>query len=120
LYLSKQKAENTIHFLGEIMDTFQFPIQRIQTDWGTEFFNYDFKYELHEHFITCRLMKPKTPHLHGKVERTQQTDKVEWWSLFDISDESLDLESLVLDWQNFYNKKKTPFFIKWQNTLTKV
>lgn len=36
-----KKAENTIHFLGEIMDTFQFPIQHIQTDWGTEFFNYD-------------------------------------------------------------------------------
>lgn len=45
-----KKAENTIHFLGEIIDAFPFPIQRIQTDWGTEFFNYDFQYELHEQF----------------------------------------------------------------------
>ena len=43
-----KKAENTIHFLGEILNTFPFPVQRIQTDWGTEFFNYDFQYELHD------------------------------------------------------------------------
>lgn len=101
-----KKVENTIHFLSEIIDTFQFPIQRIQTDWGTEFFNYDFQYELHEHFIKFRPIKPKTPHLNGKVERIQQTDKVEFWSLFDLSDKSLDLEFLALDWQNFYNKKR--------------
>jgi len=101
-----KKAENTIHFLGEILDTFEFPIQRIQTDWGTEFFNYDFQYELHEHFIKFRPIKPRSPHLNGKVERTQQTDKVEFWSLFDLSDESLDMEFLAIDWQNFYNKKR--------------
>jgi transposase-like protein len=27
-----KKVESTIHFLGEIIDIFQFPIQRIQTD----------------------------------------------------------------------------------------
>lgn len=101
-----KKVQNTIHFLGEILDTFEFPIQRIQTDWGTEFFNYDFQYELHEHFIKFRPIKPRSPHLNGKVERTQQTDKVEFWSLFDLSDESLDLEFLAADWQNFYNKKR--------------
>lgn len=99
-----KKVENTIHFLSEVIDTFGFPIQRIQTDWGTEFFNYDFQYELHEYFIKYRPIKPKTPHLNGKVERTQQTDKVEFWSLFDLSDESLDLEYLAIEWQEFYNK----------------
>ena len=84
-----KKAENIIHFLGEIIDTFQFPIQRIQTDCGAEFFNYDFQYELHEHFIKFRTIKPKTPHLNGKVERTQQTDKVKFRALFDLSDDSL-------------------------------
>ena len=38
LYPSKH-ATNTVLFLGEILDNFPFPIQRIQTDWGTEFFN---------------------------------------------------------------------------------
>lgn len=66
-----KKAENTIHFLGEILNTFPFPIQRIQTDWGTEFFNYDFQYEPHDHFIKFRPIKPNTPYLNGKIERTQ-------------------------------------------------
>ncbi|WP_409242074.1 DDE-type integrase/transposase/recombinase [Elizabethkingia miricola] len=43
VYFNK-KAKSTIHFLGEILDTFYFPIQHIQTDWGKEFFNYSFQY----------------------------------------------------------------------------
>ncbi|MCL1655466.1 IS481 family transposase [Elizabethkingia miricola] len=101
-----KKAESTINFLGEILDTFYFPIQHIQTDWGTEFFNYSFQYELHEHFIKYRPIKPRSPHLNGKVERTQQTDKSEFWSLVDLSDSDLDLNALAIEWQEFYNKKR--------------
>lgn len=36
---------------------------------------------------------PGSPHLNGKVERTQQTDKSEFWSLFDLSDINLDLNA---------------------------
>jgi transposase-like protein len=35
----RKTANNAVHFLGEVLDDFQFGIQRIQTDWGTEFFN---------------------------------------------------------------------------------
>jgi transposase InsO family protein len=115
-----KKADNTIHFLGEIMDTFQFPIQHIQTDWGTEFFNYDFQYELHEHFIKFRPIKPKTPHLNGKVERSQQTDKNEFWSLLDLSDKSLDLNALAIEWQNFYNKKRPHSSLKGKTPFQKL
>ncbi len=101
-----KKAESTIHFLGEILDTLQFPIQHIQTDWGTEFFNDAFQEELHEHFIKFRPIKPRSPHLNGKVERTQQTDKTEFWSFFDLTDTSLDLAYLAVEWQEFYNKKR--------------
>ncbi|WP_276835256.1 hypothetical protein [Chryseobacterium cucumeris] len=55
---SNKKAESTIYFLGEILDIFYFPIQHIQTDWGTEFFNYSLQYELHEHFIKYTPSKP--------------------------------------------------------------
>ena len=100
-----KKAESTIHFLGEL-NTFPFPVQRIQTDWGTEFFNYDFQYELHDHFIKFRPIKPRTPHLNGKVERSQQTDKTEFWNLIDLSDKTLDLNVMAMEWQEFYNKKR--------------
>ncbi|WP_227461954.1 integrase core domain-containing protein [Culturomica massiliensis] len=100
-----KKAESTIHFLGEILNTFPFPIQRIQTDWGTEFFNYDFQYD----FIKFRPIKPRTPHLNGKVERIRQTDKTEFWSLIDLSDKTLNLNEMTIEWQNFYNRKRSHF-----------
>lgn len=39
LYPSKH-AENTVKFLYEVIENLGFPIQRIQTDWGTEFYNH--------------------------------------------------------------------------------
>jgi transposase InsO family protein len=73
LYPNK-KAVSTVNFLGHILDTFEFPVHRIQTDWGTEFFNDLFQAELMDHFIKFRPIKPRSPHLNGKVERSQLTD----------------------------------------------
>lgn len=101
-----KKAQSSILFLGEVLDSFPFPVQRIQTDWGTEFFNYDFQQELHEHFIKFRPIKPRSPHLNGKVERSQQTDKSEFWRSIDLSDKSLDLNLLAKEWEYFYNHKR--------------
>jgi len=50
LYPNK-KVVSAIDFLGHVLDTLQFPIHRIQTDWGTEFFNDAFQEELMQHFI---------------------------------------------------------------------
>lgn len=102
----RKTAKNAIHFLGEILDDFEFAIQRIQTDWGTEFFNEAFQLELHEHFIKFRPIKPRSPHLNGKVERTQKTDKDEFWSCINLKNRDLDLNQLAKGWQEFYNKKR--------------
>jgi len=101
-----KKTDSAIDFLGEVLCSFPFPVQRIQTDWGTEFFNYRFQEELHEHFIKFRPIKPRSPHLNGKVERTQQTDKSEFWRVLDFADLSLDLNALALEWERFYNHKR--------------
>lgn len=45
-------------------------------------------------FIKFRPIKPRTPHLNGKVERSQQTDKTEFWNLIDLSDKTLDLNMI--------------------------
>jgi IS30 family transposase len=63
LYPNK-KAESTVDFLEYVLDTFPFPIKRIQTDRGTEFFNDIFQLELAEHFIKFRPIKPRSPHLN--------------------------------------------------------
>lgn len=105
LYPNK-KAESTVDFLGHILDTLQFPVHRIQTDWGTEFFNEVFQEELIEHFIKYRPIKPRSPHLNGKVERSQLTDKSEFYSTIPRKERNLDLAPKLLEWQNFYNHKR--------------
>ena len=104
LYPNK-KAESTVDFLGYVLDTFQFPVHRIQTDWGTEFFNDIFQEELMVHFIKFRPIKPRSPHLNGKVERSQLTDKSEFYSTINRKERTLDLAMKLLEWQNFYNYK---------------
>ena len=105
LYPNK-KSESAIDFLGHILDTFQFPVHRIQTDWGTEFFNAKFQEELMQHFIKFRPIKPRSPHLNGKVERSQLTDKAEFYSTIPKKERTLQVADKLLEWQNFYNYKR--------------
>jgi transposase InsO family protein len=105
LYTNK-KADSAVHFLFEVLDAFPFPIQRIQTDWGTEFFNDYFQEELMDHYIKFRPIKPRTPHLNGKIERSQKTDKAEFYSLLNLRDDNLDLDKLLSEWEYFYNHKR--------------
>jgi transposase InsO family protein len=102
LYSSKH-SYNTVLFLGEVLDNFPFLIQRIQTDWGTEFFNDLVQEELMDHFIKFRPIKPRSPHLNGKVERSQKTDKAEFYSQLNLKDKTLDLKPLLASWEQFYN-----------------
>src|SRR6185369_16918710 len=83
LYPSKS-AENSLLFLEHILEELPFPIQRIQTDRGREFFAYEFQQRLIDYGIKFRPIKPRSPHLNGKVERTQKTDWGEFYSVADL------------------------------------
>src|SRR5262249_32264728 len=62
-----------------------FPIQRVQTDCGMEFFACDFQQKLMDYAIKFRPIKPRSPHLNGKVERSQKTDWDEFYSTVDLT-----------------------------------
>jgi len=51
--------------------------------------------------IKFRSNKPGSPHLNGKVERSQKTDKTEFYVTVDLSDANLD--ELLAEWQHYYN-----------------
>ncbi len=51
--------------------------------------------------IKLRPVKPGSPHLHGKVERSQRTDLEEFYAT--VSLDSLDLPEQLQEWQHFYN-----------------
>ncbi|WP_431295383.1 DDE-type integrase/transposase/recombinase [Pedobacter sp. P26] len=69
----RRTATNTLRFLETVIEQMPFPIQRIQTDRGNEFFAYTFQERLMEYGGKFRPIKPRFPHLNGKVERTQRT-----------------------------------------------
>ena len=65
----RRTAANTLRFLEQVLDELPFPIQRLQTDNGTEFTAYAVQDFLLENAIKFRPIPIKTPHLNGKVER---------------------------------------------------
>ena len=69
-----RNAENTLDFLDQVIEEMPFPVQRIQTDRGMEFFAEKVQRRLMEYGIKFRPNKPGSPHLNGKVERSQKTD----------------------------------------------
>src|SRR5262245_35790248 len=63
-------------------------------------------------------IKPRTPRLNGKVERSHSTDQQEFYQLLSYKDD-VDLEAKLMEWETFYNchhphaslKGKTPYEI---------
>lgn len=55
--------------------------------------------------IKFRPNKPGSPHLNGKVERSQKTDKTEFYSTIALDDQNIDF--LLSEWQHYYNWDRT-------------
>ncbi len=98
---NKRTAANTILFLERVIEEFPFPIQRIQTDRGREFFGTKVQEKLMEYCIKFRPIRPRSPHLNGKVERSQKTDMQEFYSTVNLDDP--ELEDKLEQWQFHYN-----------------
>jgi transposase InsO family protein len=97
----RRTAANTLDFLEQVLDRMPFPIQRIQTDRGQEFFAYEVQEKLREYGIKFRPTKPASPHLNGKVERSQRTDLDEFYSSINIKNPNLEEE--LGYWEHYYN-----------------
>lgn len=98
----RRTANNTLDFLDLVMEQFPFAIQRIQTDRGLEFFAEKVQKKLMSLSIKFRPNKPGSPHLNGKVERSQKTDLEEFYAIADLTDFEALREELGA-WQFFYN-----------------
>lgn len=78
-----------------------FRIQRFQTDHSRKFFAVKVQEKLKQLCIKFRPNKPASPHLNGKVERSQKTDKTEFYPTIDLKSNNLD--DLLAEWQHHYN-----------------
>lgn len=100
----KRNAANTLDFLDKVIAELPFTIQRFQTDRGGEFFAHKVQERLMKYGIKFRPIRPASPHLNGKVERSQKTDKIEFWAICDLTDSDLDMR--LAEWQHYYNWRR--------------
>lgn len=100
----RRSAKHTLQFLERVVEEMPFPIQRVQTDRGKEFFAEDVQLWLKEHCIKFRPTPPRSPHLNGKVERSQQTDLQEFWTR--IKPKSAVAATRIEEWQFDYNYRR--------------
>jgi transposase InsO family protein len=123
LYPNKS-ATSTLAFLSQVLDELPFPIQRLQTDRGEEFMAHCVQKRLMELSIKFRPTKPRSPHLNGKVERTQRTDWEEFYCQADLK--APDLPQQLQRWQDYYNRDRRHSSIgkspwqKWQALLSLI
>jgi transposase InsO family protein len=97
----RRSAEHTLEFFDQLVEEMPFPVQRIQSDRGTEFFAVKVQRWLQSRCIKFRPVKPASPHLNGKVERSQKTDLDEFYTTTDLKDPGL--ADRLAEWQHFYN-----------------
>lgn len=97
----RRTAKNRLRFLYKIVEEMPFAIQRILPDRGREFFAIEMQERLRASAVKFRPIKPRSPHLNGKVERAQRTSLEEFWSTVEL--DTPDLEHRPQEWQHHYN-----------------
>lgn len=97
----KHTQVNAMDFINYVVEKFPFRIKMIRTDNGHEF-----QSKFHWHVLDLGMehayIKPGTPRLNGKVERSHRTDKQEFYQLLEYTDDQ-DLGQKLTEWENFYN-----------------
>jgi transposase InsO family protein len=92
---------NAIDFIHYVAGKFPFRICTIQTDRGHEF-----QELFHWHVANLGMervyIKPGTPQLGGKVERSHRTGKEEFYRLLSDPD-GVDLGKKLVAWEGFYD-----------------
>jgi transposase InsO family protein len=100
----RNNQKTAIQFIDYVLEKLPFSVECIQTDNGAEFQG-AFHWHVLDRGIGHVYIKPKTPRLNGKVERSHRIDAEEFYRLLDgvvIDDTKLFTEKLQ-EWEDFYN-----------------
>ena len=74
--------QSAIRFLDYVLEKLPFQVEVIQTDHGAEFGS-QFHYHVLDRGIGHVYIKPATPRLNGKVERSHRIDQEEFYRMFE-------------------------------------
>jgi transposase InsO family protein len=103
--LRRVHQATAIRFIDEVRRRLSFRIQVVQTDNGAEFQTH-FHWHVEALDIRHVYIRPRTPHLNGKVERSHRVDGQEFYQLLDkggITDDIHLFNEKLREWENYYN-----------------
>jgi transposase InsO family protein len=98
---NKHNQANSIVFLNYVVERFPFRIKTIRTGNGHEF-QTKFHWHIGDMGMQHIYIKPGTPRLNGKVERSHLTDQREFYQVLDYKDD-VDLRLKLSQWEDYCN-----------------
>jgi transposase InsO family protein len=97
----KHNQQCAIEFIDYVVEKFPFRINTIRTDRGHEF-QAKFHWHVEDQGMRHVYIKPRSPQLNGKVERSHRTDQEEFYQLLTYTGD-VDLNRKLKAWEKFYN-----------------
>ena len=96
--------KTAIQFLDYVLERLPFRVEQIQTDNGAEFQS-SFHCHVLDRGIGHVYIKPRTPRLNGKVERSHRIDAEEFYRLLDgaVIDDTKFFNDKLQEWEDYYN-----------------
>jgi transposase InsO family protein len=96
--------QTAIQFLDYLLERLPFRVEVIQTDNGVEFGS-SFHWHVLDKGIGHVYIKPRTPRLNGKVERSHRIDSEEFYRLLEgvVIDDAQVFNDKLREWEDFYN-----------------
>jgi transposase InsO family protein len=98
---SRHTQKNAIEFIDYVESKFPFRINTIRTDRGHEF-QARFHWHAEDKGLKHIYIKPASPQLNGKVERSYRIDQDEFYQSLTYTDD-VDLNKKLEYWEQFYN-----------------
>jgi transposase InsO family protein len=100
----RNTQKSAIQFVDYVLAKLPFAVETVQTDNGSEFQG-AFHWHLLDRGIGHTYIKPRTPRLNGKVERSHRIDAEEFYRLQDgiVIDNSGLFNDKLQEWEDFYN-----------------
>jgi transposase InsO family protein len=94
-----------IRFIDDVVRRLPFRVPVVQTDNGAEFQS-QFHWHLESRDVKHVYIRPRTPRLNGKVERSHRVDDQEFYQLLDrdgITDDIHLFNEKLREWEDYYN-----------------
>src|SRR6516164_4361159 len=94
-----------IQFIDDVLRRLPFRVHVIQTDNGAEFQS-QFHWHVESQDIRHVYIRPRAPHLSGKVERSHRIDDQQFYQLLDkggVTDDIHLFNEKLREWEDYYN-----------------